>query len=70
MFVYLIELVIIALVIHQVAMPLLLGTPILPFLREKPLRDELSEVKQQVKEQEIKDEVFKIKRELKLKGRK
>lgn len=59
------ELIAIVLIVHQVAIPLFLGTPIFPFFREKSLESELREVKQQVKEKQIKDEVVNVKRELK-----
>lgn len=65
MIINLIELCIIVILCHQVVIPLLYSTPIFPFFREKPLNDELTEVKQQVKEKEIKKEINNVKRELK-----
>ena len=61
----LIELAIIVILCHQIVVPLLFSTPIFPFFREKPLQDELTEVKQQVKEKQIKTEINNVKRELK-----
>ena len=59
------ELAIIVLLCHQVVIPLLFGETIFPFFREKPLQDELTEVKQQLKEKKIKTEINNVKRELK-----
>lgn len=59
------ELAIIVILCHQVVIPLLFSEPIFPFFREKPLNDELTEVKQQLKEKQIKTEINNVKRELK-----
>lgn len=61
----LIEIAIIVILCHQLVIPLLFNTRIFPFFREKPLQDELTEVKQQVKEKQIKTEINNVKRELK-----
>lgn len=62
---YVAEFVIVLVLVYQVVIPLFMGLPIFPILREKVLQHDLSETKQQLREQELQDQIEKLKQQLK-----
>lgn len=67
LFFYLLELLVLLVFVHQVVLPVVQGRPVFPFFREKKIHDELTEVKQQLHEQELVEEVEAVKSKLKQK---
>lgn len=65
MFFYLLEILVIVLVVHQVALPMIKGLPVFPFFREKKFEDKLGELNQKVKEKQLGSKIEEVKRELK-----
>lgn len=67
LFFTLLELLAILAFVHQVVVPVIQSRPVFPFFREKKIYSELTEVNQQLHEQELVEEVEVVKSKLKQK---
>ena len=67
LFFTLLELLAILAFVHQVVVPVIQRRPVFPFFREKKIHEELTEVNQQLHEQELMAEVKVVKSKLKKK---